>query len=431
MKQENLSSVENQSPQMPTALPGLVSLLLKEVPEVTHCAVANAIFPSLAAHLCDVQIEELDRRFRTPIILCALLAKQSSGKDAVNKPISRIMADIDAEDAVNRDREQAYRDLCKRCDSRRAKPEEPADLIIRHLSANMTNAAFIRRLRHANGATTYTSMDELDTLRQLQGAGVDPMKICCLAYDAALYGQERVGSNSESAFLKLKWCWNASSTIARGKRFFANGVLDGTVSRINFCTIEKERCVIRPKYEFHEADEESYMAELKPYIDNLNRAKGRYSCPEALAMAERMADLCNERMVLTENDIYDDYAARAISIALRKAMVLYIADGCRWSREIEDFCLWSLDYDLWCKDLFFNEMLRKAEDGEEIVGMGRNENMLDSLDEKFTLKQASDMRVSKGLSLKGVYSMINNWVTRGFIVRISNGVYCKTSKCSK
>ncbi|MCQ2329379.1 MAG: hypothetical protein MJZ93_02335 [Paludibacteraceae bacterium] len=421
-------NVKNLPPEMPNELPSLVSLLLQEVPDVTHAAVANAVFPALAAHLCNVEIQEADRRFKSPILLCALIARQSSGKDSVNIPINRIMADIDAEDKVNREMEQAYHDACKCCKSRKEMPEMPDGLVIRHLQANMTNAAFVKRLRLADGATTYTSMDELDTLKQLQGAGVDPMKICCLAFDAANYGQERVSNNSESTVVKIKWCWNASSTIARGRRFFANGVLDGTVSRINFCTIPKQRCQLKPRYEFKEVDEQAYTAELQRYIDNLNNANGRYSCQEALEMAERMADKYNDLMVLTENDIYDTYVPRAISIAVRKAMILYIADGCKWSKSIEEFAEWSLEYDLWCKNEFFGEALKKEEDAEETTCSGRSDNMLKYLDSQFTREDVATMRQRNGLSASGLNSMISNWTIRGYIVKVKKGMFCKTNK---
>lgn len=409
-------------PQMPKRLPKLIAHLVKNVPEVCRPAVANAVFPSLAAHLNGVKFWLIDGTEKEATFMCVTMAKQSSGKSAVNKPIEYICADMVERDELNRRREQEWKDATSQKGANKEKPKRPDDLCVQVLVSDMTNAAFVQRMKDANGKYLYTNLEELDLLKQLQTNGTkDVGKIICLCFDNGKYGQERVGTQSVTARVDLRWNWNASSTIQKGVQFFKGRMVDGTLSRINFCTIipDKSKPFVYGHYD------EAYAEELKPYIANLNLAHGHVECPEALELAQRMSEACAEEAALSDDDIYQDLAHRAVTIAYLKAMVLYIAHDMTWTEEIAEFAEWSLQYDLWCKSHFFAEQV-KEEKAKEVVKKRRGrQNLLELLPDSFTLDEAADIRKQQGMT-DSPRPMLNLWIYRGYIEQDATGRYVKT-----
>lgn len=400
-------------PKMPERLPMLIRHLVKNVPEVCRESVATGVFPALATHLSDVTFSLIDGTKKEPNFMCVNLARQSSGKASVNKPIEYIMADIKEQDDINRRREQEWKDAVSTKGSNKEKPKRPDDLCVQMLVTDMTNAAFVQRMQDAGNKYIYTNLEELDMLKQLQTNGMkDVGKIICLCFDNGTYGQERVGLQSITALLKMRWNWNASSTVEKGVEFFRRRLLDGTLSRVNFCTIVNDptKPFVYHKYE------DNYAATLKPFITNLNLCKGEVKCPQALAMAERLQKRCSEIAVQTEDVIYEEFTFRAVTIAYMKAMVLYIANDMTWEKNIEDFCEWSLYYDLWCKNHFFGDEIREARAAALKPKKNRGQvNMLESLPEIFTLADAQEMRKRANKDAEGTKRMLNVWMFRGHI----------------
>lgn len=413
-------------PPMPEKLPKLIAHLVKNVPVVCRPAVANAVFPALAAHLSGVKFWLIDGTEKEATFMCVTMAKQSSGKSAINKPIEYIVADIVERDEINRKREQEWKEASANKAGNKEKPKRPDDLCVQVLVSDMTNAAFVQRMKDANGKYLYTNLEELDLLKQLQTNGTkDVGKIICLCFDNGKYGQERVGTQSVTARVDLRWNWNASSTIQKGVQFFKGRMVDGTLSRVNFCTIipDSSQPFVYGKYD------DKYAETLKPYITNLNLANGNVECKQALDLARKMSENCAEEGVLSDDDIYQDLSHRAVTIAYLKAMVLYIAQGMTWSKDIAEFAEWSLKYDLWCKCHFFGEQVKEEKAKENVKKKRGRQNLLELLPATFTFKDAQEMRLAQGLDDSGCRQMINSWTFRNYI-ELDNvtGMYIKTQQ---
>jgi len=416
-------------PQMPKKLPKLIQHLTKNVPEVCRPAVANAVFPALAAHLKNVKFWLIDGTEKEATFMCVTMAKQSSGKSAVNKPIEYIVADIVECDELNRKREQEWKDATSQKGANKEKPKRPDDLCVQVLVSDMTNAAFVQRMKDANGRYLYTNLEELDLLKQLQTNGTkDVGKIICLCFDNGKYGQERVGTQSVTARVDIRWNWNASSTIQKGVQFFKGRMVDGTLSRVNFCTIipDKSKPFVYGKYD------DNYADTLKPYITNLNLANGHIECKQALDLAQKMQEKCQEDAALTDDEVLEDLAYRAVTIAYLKAMVLYICNDMTWTKDIAEFTQWSLEYDLWCKQHFFGQHVSDEKAREKIKLTRGKRNLLELLPTIFTLNDANEVRRMQGLDEEGCRTMIKQWRYRGYIEHDHvTGNYIKSDKYLK
>ena len=411
----NHSEDEEQNelpPAMPQRLPRLIRLLTKNVPDVCKPAVANAVFPALGAHLHGVKFWLKDGTEKEATFMCVTMAPQSSGKSAVNKPIEYITADIEERDEVNRKREQEWKDASANKGANKEKPKRPDDLCVQVLVSDMTNAAFVQRMKDAGDHYLYTNLEELDLLKQLQTNGTkDVGKIICLCFDNGKYGQERVGTQSVTARVDLRWNWNASSTIQKGLDFFKGRLVDGTLSRINFCTIIRDRTkpFVYGRYD------EKYAEELKPFIANLNLANGHIECKQALDLANRLQQQCEDNAALADDDTYQELAYRAVTIAYLKAMVLYIAQDMTWSKDIADFVEWSLQYDLWCKMHFFGDQIAQEQAKEKVKRFRGRRNLLDMLPTPFKFEDVMELRRAENLPDEGSRQMVNNWTHRGYI----------------
>jgi len=358
--------------------------------------------------------------------MCVLLAKMSSGKSAVNKPIEYILADIVERDALNRKREQEWKESLNTKGANKEKPKRPDGLCIQVLVSDMTNAAFVQRLSDANGKFLYTSMDELELLDQLKTSsrGNQVSQIIRLAFDQGLYGQERVGSQSVTARVRVKWNWNASSTIQKGKCYFRGALTDGTLSRLNFCTMEPTKAGEIPVYGTYD---QRFADELHPYIERLNVAVGHVECPEAETLARKLLEENAERSVLTDDEAYEMLSYRANVIAYLKAMTLYIAHG-EWTPEIEEFVRWSEEYDLWCKMHFFGERLKEEMNRENITVSPGPKNMLEMLPDRFSREEVTNIRRAQGKK-DSPNMMLQNWKRRGYIMfDETTGEYMKCGK---
>ena len=415
-------------PAMPTKLPPLIELLTRNVPEAMKPAVAHAVFPPLGAHLGGVKFRYIDNVEREATFMCVLLAKMSSGKSAVNKPIELIMKDIVERDALNRLREQEWKASLSTKGANKEKPKRPEGLCIQMLVPDMTNAAFVQRLADAQGKFLYTQMDELELLNNLKTSarGNQVSQIIRLAFDQGLYGQERVGAASVTAMVPIRWNWNASATIERGRQFFRTALTDGTLSRLNFCTIPPRRMDEIPVYGTYNAE---YEAELKPYIDRLNAASGLVECAKAEALAHTLLKESAEVVMLTDDEVYEMLSHRANVIAYLKAMTLYIAHGYKWSKQIEEFVRWSKEYDLWCKMHFYGKQMQEEVEKEIIRNAPGRTNMLEMLPDKFTRTQLEEVRVRLGKE-RDATEQLKKWRQRGYVTLDGeeSNLYVKSEK---
>ncbi|MBP3552207.1 MAG: VirE protein [Bacteroidaceae bacterium] len=415
-------------PPMPKKLPPLIELLTRNVPEAMKPAVAHAVFPPLGAHLGGVKFRYIDNVEREATFMCVLLAKMSSGKSAVNKPIELIMKDIVERDALNRLREQEWKASLSTKGANKEKPKRPEGLCIQMLVPDMTNAAFVQRLADAQGKFLYTQMDELELLNNLKTSarGNQVSQIIRLAFDQGLYGQERVGAASVTAMVPIRWNWNASATIERGRQFFRTALTDGTLSRLNFCTIPPQRMGEIPVYGTYNAE---YEAELKPYIDRLNAASGLVECKKAEALAHALLKESAEVVMLTDDEVYEMLSHRANVIAYLKAMTLYIAHGYKWSKTIEEFVRWSKEYDLWCKMHFYGKRMQEEVEKEIIRTTPGRANMLEMLPERFTRQQLEEVRVRLGKERDAAHQL-SKWKKRGYVVvdQVDTDLYIKSEK---
>ena len=404
-------------PAMPEKLPKLVELLLSRTPEVYKPAVAHAIFPPLATHLWQTSFRYIDNVVHEATLSTCLLAGTGAGKSSVNKPISYIMEDIRKRDAENLKREKEWKEEMTRKGANKDKRKRPDNLVIQEIDADMTNPAFVMRTAEAQGRFLYTSLNELDQFDALKGTGNQHFRIMCLASDSDnQYGQTRVGISSVTERVTIRFNWNASTTIQKGQRYFSKVLTDGPISRINFCTIP-EREIGDEMPVFGDYDD-AYREGLKPYIENLNNARGLIDCPEAFQLALRLKDENAEFSRLSQDRVYENLSFRANVIAYLKACVLYVANGCKWEPEIDEFIRWSERYDLYCKMRFFGDAIKRANFSNEKSSKRGPANLLQQLPDVFNFQQAEYLRSQLGMDKKGTPSMLRNWVNRNYIRKI-------------
>ena len=416
-----------EPPAMPEKLPKLVELLISRTPEIYKPAVAHAIFPPLATHLWQTSFRYIDNVVHEATLSTCLLAGTGAGKSSVDKPIRYIMEDIRKRDAENLKREKEWKEEVTRKGANKDKRKRPDNLVIQEIDADMTSPAFVMRTAEAQGRFLYTSLNELDQFDALRGSGNQQFRIMCLAFDPFnLFGQQRVGVQSVTERVTIRFNWNASTTIQKGQRYFSKVLTDGPISRINFCTIpEREIGDEMPVYgDYNDA----YREALKPYIENLNNARGLIDCPEAFQLALKLKDENAEFSRLSQDRVYENLSFRANVIAYLKACVLYVANGCKWEPEIDEFIRWSERYDLYCKMRFFGDAIKRANDTGEKSSKRGPSNMLMQLPDEFTYQQVIDLRVARGMDKKGTSRMLGNWKERHYIkVKDSDSVPQKFS----
>ena len=403
-------------PEMPKKLPKLVELLISRTPEVYKPAVAHAIFPPLATHLWKTRFRYIDNVEHEARLMTLLLAGTGAGKSSVNRPIDFIMEDIRLRDAENLKREKAWKDEMLRKGANKDKRKRPENLIIQEIDADMTNPAFVMRTAEAQEHFLYTSLNELDQFDALKGSGNQQFRIMCLAADPGnKYGQTRVGTMSITERVTIRFNWNASTTIQKGQRYFSKVLTDGPISRINFCTIpEREIGEDMPVYGTYD---ESYREALRPYIENLNKVTGLIECKEAFQLALKLKDENAEFARLSQDRTFENLSFRANVIAYLKACVLYVANGCKWEPEIDEFIRWSEQYDLYCKMRFFGDMIAKENFMAEKSSKRGPQNLLQILPDNFTAAQLLAIRLEHGLDAKGTDMMIRQWLHRKYIRR--------------
>ena len=403
-------------PEMPKKLPKLVELLISRTPEIYKPAVAHAIFPPLATHLWKTRFRYIDNVEHEARLMTLLLAGTGAGKSSVNRPIDFIMEDIRLRDAENLKREKAWKDEMLRKGANKDKRKRPENLIIQEIDADMTNPAFVMRTAEAQEHFLYTSLNELDQFDALKGSGSQQFRIMCLAADPGnKYGQTRVGTMSVTERVTIRFNWNASTTIQKGQRYFSKVLTDGPISRINFCTIpEREIGEDMPVYGTYD---ESYREALRPYIENLNKVTGLIECKEAFQLALKLKDENAEFARLSQDRTFENLSFRANVIAYLKACVLYVANGCKWEPEIDEFIRWSEQYDLYCKMRFFGDMIAKENCTAEKSSKRGPQNLLQILPDNFTAAQLLAIRLEHGLDAKGTDMMIRQWLHRNYIRR--------------
>ena len=421
-------------PPMPKKLPKLVELLISKTPEIYQPAVACAIFPPLATHLWRTRFRYIDNVEHEATLASVLLAGTGAGKSCVQKPIDFIMEDIRKRDAENLKREKEWKDEMMRKGANKDKRKRPENLIIQEIDADMTNPAFVMRTAEAKEHFLYTSLNEIDQFDALKGSGFQQFRIMCLAFDPGnLYGQTRVGTQSVTERVTIRFNWNASTTIHKGIKYFKRVLTDGPVSRINFCTIPERD--IGEDIPIYGTYDEEFRNSLKPYIDNLCMASGLVECKEAFHLAEVLKDENAEFSRLSQDRVYENLSFRANVIGYLKACVLYVANGYQWEPEIEDFIRWSERYDLYCKMRFFGDAIKKAErDGDQESKKGPA-SILAFLPDKFSYQQVENLRLENDMNAKGTAKMLRNWLHRGYIEKeesdsvtqkLSDSVYFKT-----
>ena len=407
-------------PEMPKKLPKLVELLVSQTPDVYKPAVAHAIFPPLATHLCRTYFNYIDNVEHEATLMCCLLAGTGAGKNCVQMPINLIMEDIRKRDKDNLKREKEWKDEVTRKGANKDKRKRPENLVIQEIDADMTNPAFVMRTAEAQEHFLYTALNEIDQFDNLRGIGNQQFRIMCLAFDPGnQYGQTRVGTQSVTERVTIRFNWNASTTINKGIRYFSKVLTDGPISRINFCTIpEREIGAEMPVYGTYD---DTFRENLKPYIEHLNMASGTISCPEAFALAQKLKEENADFARMSQDRVYENLSFRANVIAYLKACVLYVANGCQWESEIEEFVRWSEQYDLYCKMRFFRDAIVKSEqEGVKSSKRGPS-NMLQLLPNEFSYQQAEQLRSDLGLDTKGTRRMIATWMFRKYIVKVEVG----------
>ncbi|MBQ5937800.1 MAG: hypothetical protein IJL50_08175 [Bacteroidaceae bacterium] len=410
-------------PPMPQKLPQLIQLLTSKTPDCYKAALAHAIFPPLATHLCNVRFRYTDNVDHEATLMNCLMASTGAGKGCIDEPIKRIMADIKLRDRENERREAEWKKDCQKKGANKDKMVRPEGLVIQIIDPDMTKPALVTRMDEAEGHFVYVKLNELDLFDQLRGAtGKQHFQLMCLAFDpGAEYGQTRIGTQSVTARPQCRFNWNACTTILKGRRFFRNVLTDGPISRINFCTIpEMEIGSEQPVYGQYDA---AFDEALKPYIDNLVSARGLVDCPQAYKLAKQLQQECAEFARLSQDEVYWNLSHRACVIAWLKACVLYVANGMKWEKSIEDFIRWSLHYDLWCKMQFFGADIEKANQGEDTRITTRGpRNLLELLPDEFTLEDAKRVRMQQGLGNEGrrCQRMLSNWKSRGYVTQISD-----------
>ena len=408
-------------PQMPRKLPPLVRLLVSKTPDIYKPAVCHAVFPALGVHLHKTQFRYIDNVEHEATFMNVLMAGTGAGKDCISQPINHIMADIRRRDAENLAREKAWKDEVNSRGANKDKRQRPEGLVIQEIDADMTGPAFVMRMSEADGHFLYTKLNEIDQFDALRGngRGGQQFQIMCLAFDPGnRYGQTRVGTQSVTEKVCIRFNWNASTTVRKGQRYFQNVLTDGPISRINFCTIpEREIGAEMPIYGTYDA---RFDEELRPYIEQLCAARGTIDCPQAFRLAQKLKNECADFARLSQSRVYENLSFRALVIAYLKACVLFVAHGYKWSKEMENFVRWSLDYDLWCKMHFFGEAIEAAENGSATTSRRGPRNLLELLPDEFTMEDAVRVRREQGLPRQGVQDMIRMWRNRGYIEERTN-----------
>ena len=418
-----------EPPEMPKKLPKLVQLLTSRTPEMYKPAVAHAVFPPLATHLCDVRFTYTDQVEHEATLMNCLMAGTGSGKGCIDEPIRHIMADIKRRDEENERREAEWKKDCQKKGANKDKLLRPEGLIIQIIDPDMTKPALVTRMDEAEGHFVYVKLNELDLFEQLKGqTGKQHFQLMCLAFDTnAEYGQTRIGTQSVTARPMCRFNWNACTTILKGRRFFGRVLTDGPISRINFCTIPKQE--IGSQQPIYGKYDVAFDEALKPYIDNLVSARGLIDCPQAYKLAKKLQQECAEFAQLSQSDTYWNLSFRACVIAWLKACVLFVANGQKWEKSIEDFIRWSLNYDLWCKMAFFGEDIERAENGDDArIGKRGPRNLLELLPDKFTLEDANRVRRQQGMDTEKTGNMISTWKKRQYVVQMTDGSFQKSDK---
>ena len=404
-------------PEMPKRLPPLVKLLVSRTPKIYQPAVAHAVFPALATHLWKTTFRYIDNVEHEATLMNVLMAGTGAGKNCISEPINRIMADIRERDRVNLQREREWKREMQTKGANKDKRQRPEGLVIQEIDPDMTNAAFVQRLADAEDRFLYARMNEIDQFDALKTNANKKahFQIMCLAFDPGnVYGQTRVGTGSVSERVCIRFNWNASTTLAKGKAYFRGVLTDGPISRINFCTIPK-RTIGSEMPVFGQYDA-SFDEELRPYIDNLNKARGLVECKAVNRFSKKLVEEYAEFSRLSQDRVYENLSFRANVIAFLKAMVLYVAHGEKWDKTMEEFIRWSLEYDMWCKMQFFGKAIGRLEkDDEDTFRTKGPQNLLDLLPEVFTREEAQLMRHRQGIDEGNVRSMLSNWKKRGYI----------------
>ena len=404
-------------PAMPKKLPPLIKLLVSKTPKIYQPAVAHAVFPALATHLWKTTFRYVDNIEHEATLMNVLMAGTGAGKNCICEPINRIMADIRERDRVNLQREKEWKKEMQTKGANKDKRQRPEGLVIQEIDPDMTNAAFVQRLADAEGRFLYAKMNEIDQFDALKTSARSKahFQIMCLAFDPGnVYGQTRVGTGSVSERVCIRFNWNASTTLAKGKAYFRSVLTDGPISRINFCTIPK-RSIGSEMPVFGQYDA-AFDEELRPYIENLNKARGLVECKAVNRLSKKLGGEYAEFSRLSQDRVYENLSFRANVIAFLKAMVLYVAHGEKWDKTMEEFIRWSLEYDMWCKMQFFGKAIRGVEkDDEETFKTKGPQNLLDLLPEVFTREEAQIMRHRQGISEGNVRCMLSNWKKRGYI----------------
>ena len=410
-------------PEMPKKLPKLIKLLTSKTPDIYKPTVAQAVFPALATHLCQVRFEYIDGVMHQATLMNVVMAETGAGKSCIDKPIQAVMADIAARDKANLAREKAWKDDVNSKGANKDKAKRPEGLVIQQIDADMTNAAFVMRLEESEGHFLFLKINEIQQLDALKGNGKSgqQFQIICLAFDPdSEYGQTRVGTQSISARVQVLFNFNACTTINKGRQYFRNVLVDGPISRINFCTIPEQPIGSPiPKYGKYDAQ---FAEDLKPYIDNLCVARGEIFCPEAYKLAKKLDDELKQKAIESQNRTFENLSFRANVIAYLKACVLYVANGCKWEKSIEDFVRWSLNYDLWCKMEFFGDAITQA---NRYNGPSNNQpkSLLEDLPQVFTREDVKTLYIKKGMDTSKVAQTIRMWKHRNLIIEQADGTY--------
>lgn len=408
-------------PAMPEQLPSLIRLLVSRTPKIYKPTVAQAVFPSLAAHLYKVKFRYIDNVDHEATLMNVLMAPTGTGKSCINAPINHIMADIRERDRVNMDREREWREQMSTMGPHKYKPARPKNLVIQDIDPNMTMAAFALRSVEAKGHFLYSQMNEIDQWDTIEGAGRGRNKglkfrIMCLAFDPDnSFGQTRVSPEAVNEHFQIRYNWNACTTIGKGQQYFRKVVNDGPVSRINFCTIPQR--VIGASIPQFGTYDETFDEQLRPYIQHLCKVRDqRVECLEATRLLEQLTEECRDIAILSQDRIYENFTFRALVIAYLKACVLYVANGCKWEAEMDEFIRWSLHYDLWCKMRFFYDLAKEQLEEANRIGERGPKNLLQQLPDEFTWGQVESARIDNGMDIAGTREMIKTWMKRGYLL---------------
>ena len=414
-------------PEMPKRLPPLIAHLLSCTPQEYWAAVAHSVFPSLATYLYKVKFRYIDNVEHEATMMCILMAPTGAGKSCIVEPINRILSDIRKRDKMNLERERIWKQEENAKGANKDKNQRPEGLIIQEIDADMTQPAFLTRMKEAEEHFLYTRMNEIELFDALKGGGNKSLQfqIMRLAFDITPFGQTRVGTQSVTERVPLRFNWNASTTIQKGRQYFSRVLIDGPISRINFCTIpEREIGADIPIYGTYD---EAFDEKLRPYIENLKNARGTIECPEAFKLAKKLREECAEYARQTQDRVYENLSFRANVIAYLKACILYVANGCKWEKSIEAFIRWSLQYDLWCKMTFFGADIRR-EMKKDCIYVPKKKgprSLLDSLPDEFTLQDVISLRQSQGMKAKGTKGLLNQWIHRGHVTVMTDDRYKK------